>query len=489
LEKVLPEKNLKEKIVMALSIFGAARTFRNLTQKSTIQNAQRCLSNKSLKEYLLNVPPTETSIIGNGMRVATEDSGAPTATVGLWIDTGSRYETAANNGVAHFLEHMAFKGTEKRTQTQLELEVENMGAHLNAYTSREQTVFYAKCLSSDVGNAVEILSDILQNSKFGESEIERERGVILREMQEVEMNLQEVVFDHLHAVAYQGTPLGRTILGPTKNIQTITRDDLVHYIKTHYKGPRMVLAGAGGVNHEELCQLATKHFGKITDTYEAEVPLDLKCRYTGSDVRVRDDSMPFAHVAIAVEGCGWTDPDNLPLMIANTIIGSWDRSMGGGTHNTSNLASQVAEHNLACSFQAFNTCYKDTGLWGVYFVAEKMKLHDTVWAIQEEWLRLCNNVTELEVERAKNALKTNMLLQLDGTTAVCEDIGRQMLCYGRRITQHELEARIDAVDASLVKDVCYNYIFDKCPVAAAVGPIENLSDYAEMRGKMWWLRV
>merc|ERR1719391_1318034 len=166
------------------------------------------------------------------MRVATEDNGGMTATVGLWIDTGSRYETAATNGVAHFLEHMAFKGTAKRTQTQLELEVENMGAHLNAYTSREQTVFYAKCLSSDIGNAVEILSDILQNSKFGEQEIERE-------MQEVEMNLQEVVFDHLHAVAYQGTPLGRTILGPAKNIKSISRDDLVHYIQTHYKGPRM----------------------------------------------------------------------------------------------------------------------------------------------------------------------------------------------------------------------------------------------------------
>ena len=121
-----------------------------------------------LGEYLLNVPPTEVSVLDNGMRVATEDSGAPTATVGLWVDTGSRYETAANNGVAHFLEHMAFKGTSKRSQTQLELEVENMGAHLNAYTSREQTVFYAKCLSSDIGNAVEILSDILQNSKFGE---------------------------------------------------------------------------------------------------------------------------------------------------------------------------------------------------------------------------------------------------------------------------------------------------------------------------------
>merc|ERR1712038_1169762 len=268
------KKNLKEKIVMALSIFGAARTFRNLTQKSTIQNAQRCLSNKSLKEYLLNVPPTDVSVLNNGMRVATEDSGAPTATVGLWIDTGSRYETAANNGVAHFLEHMAFKGTSKRSQTDLELEVENLGAHLNAYTSREQTVFYAKCLSGDVGQAVEILSDILTNSTFGEQEIERERGVILREMQEVDMNLQEVVFDHLHAVAYQGTPLGRTILGPAKNIKSISRDDLVHYIQTPYKGPRMVLASAGGVSHDELCTMAEKHFAKVGTDIPNEIPLD-----------------------------------------------------------------------------------------------------------------------------------------------------------------------------------------------------------------------
>merc|ERR1712214_180207 len=246
------------KFTMALSIFSVA-------DKSTAKLATRSLSAKAgpLKDYLLNVPPTEVSVIDNGMRVATEDSGAPTATVGLWIDTGSRYETAANNGVAHFLEHMAFKGTEKRSQTQLELEVENLGAHLNAYTSREQTVFYAKCLSSDLPQAVEVLADILQNSKFGQQEIERERGVILREMQEVEMNLQEVVFDHLHSVAYQGTPLGRTILGPTANIKSMTRDDLVQYIQTHYKGPRMVLAGAGGVNHDDLCQLATKHFGKI----------------------------------------------------------------------------------------------------------------------------------------------------------------------------------------------------------------------------------
>jgi len=441
------------------------------------------------KQTLLNVPPTEVTVIGNGMKVASEDSGSPTATVGLWIDTGSRYETAANNGVAHFLEHMAFKGTSKRSQTQLELEVENMGAHLNAYTSREQTVFYAKCLSEDLDQAVEILSDILTNSTFGEQEIERERGVILREMQEVEMNLQEVVFDHLHAVAYQGTPLGRTILGPAKNIKSINRNDLLHYINTHYKGPRMVLAGSGGVDHNKLCKLAETHFAKIGATYDNEIPIDQNCRFTGSDVRVRDDDMPLAHVAIAVEGCGWTNPDNIPLMVANTLIGNWDRSMGGGANNSSRLAKFCHKEGFAHSFQSFNTCYKDTGLWGIYFVTDYLNQDNMVFNISQEWMRLCNSISDLEVDRAKNLLKTNMLLQLDGTTPTCEDIGRQMLCYGRRIPQNELEARIDAVDAQLVKDTCFKYIYDRCPAIAAVGPIENLPDYNEIRSSLYWLRI
>jgi len=443
----------------------------------------------TFKETLLNVPSTEVTVIGNGMRVASEDSGSPTATVGLWVDTGSRYETAANNGVAHFLEHMAFKGTSKRSQTDLELEVENLGAHLNAYTSREQTVFYAKCLSGDLEQAVEILSDIITNSKFGEQEIERERGVILREMQEVEMNLQEVVFDHLHAVAYQGTPLGRTILGPAKNIKSISRDDLTNYIKDHYKGPRMVLAGAGGVDHGKLCSLAEKYFAKIGTDYDNEIPLEMNCRFTGSDVRVRDDGMPLAHVAIAVEGCGWMNPDNIPLMVANTLIGSWDRSMGGGANNSSLLAKYCHEREFAHSFSSFNTCYKDTGLWGIYFVTDAMNQENMIINITQEWMRLCNNISDFEVERAKNLLKTSMLLQLDGTTPICEDIGRQMLCYGRRMPQHELEARIDAVDAQLVRDTCFKYIYDRCPAVAAVGPTENLPDYNVIRNYLYWLRI
>ncbi|XP_012259808.1 mitochondrial-processing peptidase subunit beta [Athalia rosae] len=471
-----------------LRVSSALRTYSNKT--SYVKTSRQWRSTAAaLQQTLINQPATKITTFDNGMRVASEDSGAATATVGLWIDAGSRWENDRNNGVAHFMEHMTFKGTAKRSQTDLELEIENMGAHLNAYTSREQTVFYAKCLSQDVPKAIEILSDIIQNSKLGESEIERERGVILREMQEVETNLQEVVFDHLHSVAYQGTPLGRTILGPTENIKTITRADLVSYVRDHYQAARCVLAGAGGVDHSQLVQLAEKHFKNLSTTYEGDIPLIEHCRYTGSDVRVRDDSIPLAHVAIAIEGAGWSDADNIPLMVANTLIGAWDRGQGGGANNATRLAKACAEDGLCHSYQSFNTCYKDTGLWGIYFVSDPMKLEAMVYNIQQEWMRLCTMVTEHEVERARNILKTNMLLQLDGTTAICEDVGRQMLCYNRRIPLHELEKRIDSVTAKNIHDIGMKYIYDRCPAVAAVGPVEALPDYNLIRAGMYWLRV
>jgi len=473
-----------------LRVTASAPKFLRITPR--VLQAQRNRSTGAEATYeqtLLNVPETKLTTLNNGLRIASENSGIPTATVGLWIDAGSRYENAKNNGVAHFLEHMAFKGTSKRSQMDIELEVENMGAHLNAYTSREQTVYYAKCFSKDLNRAVEILSDIIQNSTLGEQEIERERGVILREMQEVETNLQEVVFDYLHATAYQGTALGRTILGPTENIKSISRRDLSEYVSNHYKAPRMVLAAAGGVEHDRLVDLAHQHFDGLSATYTGEIPTLPKARFTGSEIRMRDDAMPLAHIAIAVEGCGWENGDNIALMVANTLIGSWDRSHGGGSNLASNLASVSAGSNLCHSFQSFNTCYTDTGLWGIYFVTEALQIDDMLYNVQSEWMRLCSSVTEFEVQRAKNLLKTNMMLMLDGSTPICEDIGRQLLCYGRRIPLSELDARIDAVDAQAIRNVCMKYIYDKCPAVAAVGPCEALPDYNRIRTSMYWLRM
>jgi processing peptidase subunit beta len=243
-------------------------------------------STASFPDYVLRAPTTDVTTLDSGLRVASETvQGSETATVGVWIDAGSRYETAANNGVAHFLEHLSFKGTQKRTQQQLEVEIENMGGHLNAYTSREQTVYFAKVFKDDVGKAVEILSDILLHSNLDEAAIERERDVILREMSEVNKQQEELVLDHLHATAFQGTGLGRTILGPEENILSLERKDLVDYIQQHYTAPRMVIAGAGAVDHEQLCGFAAQHFGDVPKAAPAgglELAME-PARFTGSD--------------------------------------------------------------------------------------------------------------------------------------------------------------------------------------------------------------
>lgn len=360
-----------------------------------------------------------------------------------------------------------------------------MGAHLNAYTSREQTVYYAKCFKKDLPAAVNIVSDIIQNPMLEKGAIERERGVILREMQEVETQLDEVVFDHLHACAFQGTPLGMTILGPAYNVRTITKSDLRNYIDTHYSGPRIVLAAAGGVDHAQLVELAAQNFGGIKTTMSDDEKLP-PCRYTGAEVRINDNDMPLAHIALAVEGCGWTNPDYFALMVANMIFGTWDRSLGGARNIFGRLAHDVSEHGLAHSYMAFNTCYTDTGLWGTYMVCERNTISDMIRTVQREWMRLCTSVSEEEVNRAKNILKTNILLQFDGSTPTCEDIGRQMLTYGRRIPLPELDYRIESIDAKMLRDVCGKYLHGKCPAVAGIGPVSQFMEYGELCEGMRW---
>ncbi|CAF1679357.1 unnamed protein product, partial [Adineta ricciae] len=395
-----------------------------------------------------------------------------------------------------------FQGTANRKQQELETEIENLGAHLNAYTSREQTVYYAKCYSKDLPKIVEILSDIVQNNQFSEEEIERERHAILRELQEVENDYQQVTLDHLHATAYQGTPLAKSVIGTTDNVKAIKKADLLKFAGTHYKAPRMILAAAGGINHDQLVKLSEEHFGKLKAGYQGEVPDLVPCRFSGSEIRVRDDDMPLAHIALAVESPGLAHADTVPLLVASTIIGNWDRSMAGGGFVASRLGQQSVFYNLCHSYQAFNTSYSDTGLWGTYLVTDRMRIDDAMSALQDEWCRVSTACTDIEVARAKNLLKTNMLLALDGSTAICDDIGRQLLAYGRRIPLHELNARIDDVDAKAVMTAMKQYVYNHCPAVAAVGslmiclvsylfglpflgPIEQLREYNRTRSRMY----
>jgi processing peptidase subunit beta len=411
-------------------------------------------------------------------------SHAQTATVGVWIDAGSRAETDTNNGTAHFLEHMAFKGTGRRSQHALELEVENLGAHLNAYTSREQTVYYAKSFRKDVPQAVDIISDILQNSKLESGAIERERDVIVREQQEVDKQYEEVVFDHLHAVAYQGTShippystdfirphrrtgqaLGRTILGPKKNILSIKRDDLASYIKTTIPPiawSSLAPVGSTMANSSRLPKSRSAHSPSPRAQSHSAARPTRKPDFVGSEVRVRDDDIPTAHIAVAVEGVSWSSPDYYPMLVMQSIFGNWDRALGSASLLSSHLSDTIAKHNLANSYMSFSTSYSDTGLWGIYLVTENLaNLDDLLHFTLREWTRMSIAPTTGEVERAKSQLKASLLLGLDGTTAIAEDIGRQLVTSGQRVSPRQIENAIDAVTPEEIKRVAQKYLWDK----------------------------
>ncbi|KAJ2351384.1 Mitochondrial-processing peptidase subunit beta, partial [Coemansia sp. RSA 2611] len=217
---------------------------------------------------------------------------------------------------------------------------------------------------------------------------------------------------------------------------------------------------------------------------------DAPPRFWGSDLRVRNDDIPQAHIALAVEGVGWTHPDYFSMLTLQSLIGNWDRSLGAPNNVSSRLSQIVSKNNLANSFMSFNTSYNDTGLWGIYMNSDNItNLDDLVHFTLKEWARLSTSVTEAEVERAKQQLKASLLLNLDGTTAVAEDIGRQILTHGKRMEPAEVAAAVDAIDASAVRKVAYERLWDQEVAAVGVGSIQGMPDYMRIRSGMSWMRA
>jgi len=388
------------------------------------------------------------------------------------------------------------KGTAKRTARSLEQEIENMGGHLNAYTSREQTTYWARVMKKDTGKALDVIADILQNPKLEESAIEREKGVILREMEEVEKMPEEVLFDHLHATAFQNTSLGRTILGPASNIQGMTRDMLSNYIKTHYTAPRFVVSATGAVDHDEVVEMSKKLFGNLPTGGGATSQPFVDAgpgHFTGSEVRFRDPDEKKLHFAVAVQGLPWQDADSIPLMLMQIILGGWSSSgygdiASGSIHGSSRLAHKVAENDLCDSVSAFNTHYADTGLFGMTAVCDPAKAQDLAWVMMHEFSALSYEVEPTDLERAKTALKAGQLMGVDSICPLAEDIGRQLITYGRYMPKAELFERIDSVTTETIKEVANRVIYDQDVAIAAVGDTTLLPDYNWFRRRTFWLR-
>jgi processing peptidase subunit beta len=437
--------------------------------------------------YLYQTNPYQVTTLSNQFRVASEYIPGETATLTLYMDVGSRLENEKNNGAAHFIEHLNFKGTSKRTRHQLETEVENIGANLNAYTSRENQVFTARVFKTDVAQAVDILHDIVLNSNLSKEAVEAERQTILREAEEVQKDEQEVVFDYLHAGAFQGTPLGRNILGAEENIKTISREDLINFRNENYYANRMVLVGTGAIKHEELVALGNKYFGSVQSKNTINGHPQ-KTPFTGNLVTVRDDYMDEAHIVVATEGVNSTNPDYFTLQLIQTIIGNWDRNIGGGKNLGSRLCELVATEDLVSSLNSFMSCYNDTGLFGQYVTVKGEDIEDAIWEILNEWTRIANSARESEVERAKQRMKSAIMMQLDGTNAIAEDIGRQLISYGRRMTPAEIFMRIDAITPQDVMRVAQERLQDVDLSIAAIGPVEAFPDYNRVRAWTYWNR-
>jgi len=440
------------------------------------QAASRSNSSLSYRQALAYAPATRLNILDNHMKVASEENGGATTTVGVFLEVGSRDEKPEKNGIGNLFEHMVFKGTSSRKQADLEAEVKGLGARLEVNRGREISSITATCFNQDVPKIVEILADVVQNSNFDEAEIEAQKEVMLQKLAKAEeTDVDGVMQDLLHSVAFQGTPLALSPSGTTETIKALTRDDLLDYRRDHLIAPKIVLSAAGGVSQEQLADLAAKHFDKC-DGAAAFNRLNEFCRFTGSEIRVRDDEMASAHIVIGFNTPSVRDEDHLKLELAKVVAGSWDTT-APSLNSGINMANMFNKCSMVNNYKMFNIGYKDTGLFGYHVNTGRMKIMDVQECMAQELRYLGATVSDLELVRAKNQLRTQIFLALESNAAVARDIATQLIYHGKRSTLVELEENIDALTAQDVCATVDKYMYDACHVQAGLGPIEQMFTY------------
>lgn len=406
---------------------------------------------------------TRITRLDNGLRVATVAMpSVQTASVGVWVDVGARHERAEVNGVAHMLEHMAFKGTERRTARVIAEEIENVGGQLNAYTSRENTAYYARVLADDLPLAVDLLADILQHSTFEPEELERERGVVLQEIGQTQDTPDDLVFDLFQETAFPDQPLGRPILGPAEIVSAMSRDALTGYMGEHYSPDRMILAAAGKVEHDRLVDLGNELFRHLPGTSSQGERKPDPGTYESGDRRESRD-LEQVHLILGLPAFSYHDKDFHALQVLSVML-------GGGM--SSRLFQEVREkRGLAYAVFSFAACYGDTGIFGIYAGTGETQTSELVPVICDEFLGLMETPLEQELARARAQLKASMMMGLESCFAQCEDLARQLLIFGRRIPQEETIAEIDAVDAAAIRRVGQRLLEGARPTLTALGPI------------------
>jgi len=401
----------------------------------------------------------------NGLRVATDTMpDVQSVSLGCWVGVGTRNEAASVNGVAHLVEHMLFKGTRRRSAFRISEEIENVGGQLNAYTTREQTAYYAKVLHEDAPLALDILSDMIQHSTLDAEELVRERTVVLQEIGQSADTPDDIIFDHFQSTAYPGQAIGRPVLGSAEIVGALPREALVDYIAGHYGAPGMVLSAAGRIEHDRMVDLAMKAFG---DLPSGAPPKPETARYTGGDFR-EDRDLEQMHLVLGFDGVGVHDPDFYAHSVLSTLL-------GGGM--SSRLFQEVREkRGLVYSIYTFTGGYHDGGLFGVYAGTGEDEVAELVPVVCDEIAKVGADVTEDEVARARAQLKAGTLMALESTMSRCEQLGQQILIYDRPVPVEEIVAKIDGVDRESVVKAASRLRASR-PTVAALGPIAKLESY------------
>ncbi len=400
--------------------------------------------------------------LGNGLRVATDAMEAvETVSVGVYIGVGTRQECEEANGVAHLLEHMAFKGTTTRSARQIAEEVEAVGGQMNAHTSREQTAYYVKVLKEDLPLAVDLLGDILQRSVFDPIEFERERNVILQELGQAEDTPDDVIFDHFQERAYPGQAIGRPVLGRAEIIDRLPRAALVDFQLRHYGAPNMVVTAAGNVEHDRLVELVARSFN--------ELPVDADgsyepASYLGGDFRDPKE-LEQVHFVLGFPGVSYDDPDYYAATVLSTLL-------GGGM--SSRLFQEVREKRGLCyAISSFSGSFLDGGIFGIYTGTGEDEVVDLVPVLVDQIGAAFEAAPEEEVRRARAQMKAGLLMSLESTNARMDALGSQLLIYGRPLPVSELSDKIEAVDSGALVRVAHR-IFTGRPTLAAMGPVRKL---------------
>jgi len=425
-----------------------------------------------MPEPMSNIPGVEISTLTNGLRVVTHClPHLETVSLGVWINAGARHEQINQHGIAHFLEHMAFKGTPTRTALEIAEEIEMSGGDLNAATSLETTAYYARVLKGDTGLAVSLLSDILINPSFADEEMERERDVIIQEIGHSHDTPDDLVFDMFQQTSFPDQPLGRPILGTVETVSQFVSDDLRLYRDQFYQPSAMVVAAVGAVDHATLLAQAEDSFGAMQEKSQEVLK---PAAYIGGNMQLERD-IEQLHVIFGLKSIANNHPDFYAMQILSYIL-------GGGM--SSRLFQEVREKRGLCySVFSFNWGFSDIGVFGIYAGTGPQKAQELGQVIVEELEGLSGTIKSDELSRAKAQLKAGLVMCLEQSSSRAEQIARQMLLFGRVIPIQELIDKVENVDIATLERLAEGLVQQKSLTIALIGPGSGLASFDNIRAK------